>query len=140
MMHVLGDQKVGRFAVEFDVANFADLANAREGRLEPDQVHHRLITVRRARRRRVDERRPWRRRQRQPGHAGVGNPVRLFGCVELAFEVDLEGGELRECQPEGAQRADLQEIAPGNSVARGDGAVSGYFKHGLGPSKHGCTG
>src|SRR5438309_11832805 len=44
MMHVLGDQKVGRFAVEFDVANFADVANAREGKLEPDQVRRATIS------------------------------------------------------------------------------------------------
>jgi predicted aspartyl protease len=35
---------VGRFAIDFDVANFADIANAREGRLQPEKVRRQTIS------------------------------------------------------------------------------------------------
>lgn len=38
MLRSIGGNKVGRFAVEFEVANFNDIANAREGILQPNKV------------------------------------------------------------------------------------------------------
>jgi predicted aspartyl protease len=44
MMRILGVNRVGRFSVEFNVANFADIANAREGVLQPDKVRRQTIS------------------------------------------------------------------------------------------------
>jgi clan AA aspartic protease len=44
MMRIPGANKMGRFAVEFEVANFADVANAREGILQPDKVRRQTIS------------------------------------------------------------------------------------------------
>jgi predicted aspartyl protease len=44
MLRFLGASKVGRFAIEFDVANFADIANARDGILQPDKVRRQTIS------------------------------------------------------------------------------------------------
>jgi predicted aspartyl protease len=35
---------MGRFSIEFDVANFADIAHAREGKLEPEKVRRQTIS------------------------------------------------------------------------------------------------
>jgi predicted aspartyl protease len=44
MLRFLGANKVGRFAIEFDVANFADIANVRDGILQPDKVRRQTIS------------------------------------------------------------------------------------------------
>ena len=44
MSRLLGEKKVGRFSILFDVANYSDVAKAREGSLAPDQV--RRVTIR----------------------------------------------------------------------------------------------
>jgi len=44
MIRVIGGDKVGRFAIEFDVANFADVANAREGIIQPEKVRRETIS------------------------------------------------------------------------------------------------
>jgi predicted aspartyl protease len=40
MNRMLGEAKVGRFAVDVDIANFTDTEKVREGSLEPNQVRH----------------------------------------------------------------------------------------------------
>jgi predicted aspartyl protease len=42
-MRTKGAKKVGRFSVEFEVANFGDLAAARSGLLDPEKVRRRTI-------------------------------------------------------------------------------------------------
>ena len=41
----------------------------------------------------------------------------------------FEGGPVRECEAKGAERADLQEVAPRDTIASRDGAGTGYFQH-----------
>jgi predicted aspartyl protease len=43
-MKVKGADGVGRFAVEFEVANQGDIVKARDGLLEPDQVRRMMIS------------------------------------------------------------------------------------------------
>jgi hypothetical protein len=42
-MKAKGANGVGRFAVEFEVANHGDVVKAREGLLAPDKVRHLII-------------------------------------------------------------------------------------------------
>jgi predicted aspartyl protease len=44
MVQVLTASKMGRFAIEFDVANFNDIANAREGIVETHRVRRQTIS------------------------------------------------------------------------------------------------